>query len=100
MGFVINRAADRTLRSLRGPGETGYKIPQGGLYRWISCPNYLGEIVEWVGWAIATWSLPGLLFAVWTAANLIPRARAHHIWYHEQFNNYPVERRALIPGLW
>ena len=22
-------------------------------------PNYLGEIIEWVGWALATWSLPG-----------------------------------------
>ena len=100
VGYVINRWADNTLRRLRQPGETGYKIPYGGLYRYISCPNYFGEILEWFGWAIATWSLPGLAFAVWTFANLAPRARSHHRWYHEEFNRYPSERKALIPGIW
>jgi 3-oxo-5-alpha-steroid 4-dehydrogenase 1 len=99
-GFIINRWADTMLRSLRRPGETGYKIPYGGLFRWISCPNYLGEILEWSGWALATWSLPGLAFAVWTFANLAPRARANHAWYHEKFREYPPERKALIPWVW
>jgi len=99
-GFIINRRADHVLRDIRKPGESGYKIPYGGLYRWISCPNYFGEIITWVGWAVATWSLPGLAFAVWTAANLVPRARAHHAWYHEHFSNYPTERKALVPGVW
>ncbi|MHB1318979.1 MAG: methyltransferase [Anaerolineae bacterium] len=99
-GYVTNRWAGLSLRALRKPGETGYRIPYGGLYRWISCPNYLGEIVEWAGWALATWSLPGLAFAVWTVANLAPRARSHHTWYHATFPDYPPERKALIPGLW
>jgi 3-oxo-5-alpha-steroid 4-dehydrogenase 1 len=99
-GFIINRWADRTLQTLREPGEVGYKIPFGGLYEWISCPNYFGEIIEWLGWAIATWSLPGLAFAVWTFANLAPRARTHHAWYNANFPAYPKERKALIPGVW
>lgn len=99
-GCVINRQADRTLRHLRSPGESGYAIPYGGMYRWISCPNYFGEILEWSGWAIATWSPTGLAFVVWTAANLAPRARSHHIWYRERFADYPPERRALLPRLW
>ena len=99
-GFTINRWADRVLQNLRKPGETNYKIPYGGLYRWISCPNYFSEIIEWIGWAIATWSLPGLAFALWTMANLVPRARANHTWYHEHFPDYPGERKALIPGIW
>ena len=99
-GFIINRRADHTLHNLRKPGESGYKIPSAGLYRWISCPNYFGEIITWVGWAVATWSLPGLAFAVWTVANLAPRARAHHIWYREHFSDYPKERKALLPGVW
>ncbi len=97
LGYAINRHADLVLHRLRAPGETGYKIPHGGLYRWISCPNYLGEIVEWSGWALATWSLPGLAFAAFTAANLAPRALAHHRWYRAHFADYPPERRALIP---
>ena len=100
LGLLINRRADRTLRGLRQPGGSGYKIPEGGMYRWISCPNYFGEIIEWIGWAIATWSLPGLAFAVWVAANLIPRARAHHAWYRAQFADYPQGRKALVPRLW
>ena len=99
-GFVINRQSDYILSKLRTSGETGYKIPQGGLYRWISCPNYFGEIVIWTGWAIATWSLAGLSFALWTAANLAPRARAHSKWYREEFADYPQDRKALIPGIW
>lgn len=98
-GYATNRWADRHLRLLRAPGELDYKIPRGGLYEWISCPNYLGEIIEWTGWAIATWSLPGLAFAVWTFANLAPRARAHHRWYQENFSDYPPKRKALLPGL-
>jgi len=99
-GFAVNRRSDETLRGLRRFGSAGYAVPLGGLYRWVSCPNYLGEIVEWLGWALATWSLPGLAFAVWTAANLAPRAHANHRWYRERFADYPAERRALIPGVW
>jgi len=99
-GYTINRQSDVILRRLRVPTEGGYRIPYGGLYHWISCPNYLGEIIEWFGWAIATWSLPGFTFAVWTVANLAPRARSHQAWYRQQFADYPAERHALIPGVW
>jgi 3-oxo-5-alpha-steroid 4-dehydrogenase 1 len=100
IGFVLNRQADHVLRNLRKPDEADYKIACDGMYRYISCPNYFGEILIWVGWAVATWSLAGLSFAVWTIANLIPRARAHHVWYRENFSDYPPERKALLPGLW
>jgi protein-S-isoprenylcysteine O-methyltransferase Ste14 len=99
-GFIINRQSDDILSKLRQHGDAGYKIPQGGMYRWISCPNYFGEIVIWTGWAIATWSLAGLSFAMWTAANLAPRAKSHNKWYREQFTDYPASRKALIPGVW
>jgi 3-oxo-5-alpha-steroid 4-dehydrogenase 1 len=99
-GYVINRRADLVLRRLRRPGESGYKISYDRLYRWVSSPNYLGEITIWLGWALATWSLPGLVFAFWTVANLLPRARANHAWYKTNFPDYPPERKALIPGVW
>jgi len=97
-GSVVNRRADAELRALGAGG--GYAIPRGPLFRAISCPNYLGEIVLWCGWALATWSLAGLSFALWTLANLAPRARAHHRDYRERFADYPPERKALLPGLW
>jgi protein-S-isoprenylcysteine O-methyltransferase Ste14 len=97
LGYAVNLHADAVLRRLRKPGETGYRIPYGGLYRLVSSPNYLGEIVEWAGFALAAWSLPGLAFLLFTAANLLPRAWAHHRWYRERFPDYPRERRAMIP---
>ncbi|WP_457559214.1 DUF1295 domain-containing protein [Candidatus Harpocratesius sp.] len=96
-GFIINLHSDHILRNLRKPGETGYKIPLGGFFRWISCPNYFGEILEWIGWTILTWTVSGAVFALWTAANLIPRAISHHRWYHENFSEYPSDRKAIIP---
>ena len=63
-GYIVNRRSDTILRNLRKPGEKGYKIPYGGMFRWVSAPNYLGELTIWTGWTIATWSLAGLSFAV------------------------------------
>ncbi|MHA1642183.1 MAG: DUF1295 domain-containing protein [Promethearchaeota archaeon] len=100
VGFIINIHSDHIIRNLRKPGETEYKIPKGGMFRWVSCPSYLGEITEWVGWAIMTFSIPGLVFAFWTIANLAPRARSNHKWYLENFPDYPKNRKALIPFIY
>jgi protein-S-isoprenylcysteine O-methyltransferase Ste14 len=99
-GYVLNQQSDIILRRLRAPGEGGYRIPHGGLYGLVSCPNYFGELVEWLGWAMLTWSPAGLVFFLWTAANLVPRARSHHQWYRQHFTDYPRERRAVIPWLY
>jgi protein-S-isoprenylcysteine O-methyltransferase Ste14 len=100
-GMALNKVSDRQLARLsRIKGDKGdCQIPHGLAYRWVSCPNYLGEITQWTGWAIATWSLAGWVFAIWTMANLAPRALAHHRWYRETFKDYPARRRALIPFL-
>jgi protein-S-isoprenylcysteine O-methyltransferase Ste14 len=98
-GMAINWYADTVLIRLRAPGETGYRIPYGGPYRLVSCPNYMGEMLEWAGWAVATASLAGASFFVFTVANLLPRALAHHRWYRRTFADYPPERAAVIPYL-
>ena len=100
VGMAVNISSDYRLLALRRKGDAGYSIPPDrGLFRWISCPNYLGEILEWCAWALATWSLAGLSFAAWTIANLVPRALAHHRWYRQTFSDYPPKRKALVPLL-
>ena len=96
-GFAIHYRADGMLIALRRPGETGYRVPRGWLFEYVACPNYFGEIVQWLGFALATWSLAGLAFAVFTAANIGPRAFSNRRWYRENFPDYPPERKALIP---
>jgi len=74
-----------------------YYLPEGGLYNLVSSPNYLGEILEWSGWAIATWSLPGLLFALGAVGCIGVRSIHTHKWYKDCFKDYPKDRKALIP---
>jgi len=95
-GLLINQITDTKLISLR-KNNKGYVIPKGWLFKYISCPNHFGEIIEWAGFAIIAWNLPALTFALWTFYNLVPRALNHHDWYREQFEDYPKERKALIP---
>lgn len=99
VGYRINRKADALLAALRAPGGGGYRIPRGWLFERVSCPNYLGEFLIWIGWAVATWSLAGAVFALWTVANLLPRSLSHHAWYRDHFPDYPPTRKAVIPGL-
>ena len=46
IGMGINMQSDNILFLLRKNSNTDYKIPQGGLFKWVSSPNYLGEILE------------------------------------------------------
>jgi 3-oxo-5-alpha-steroid 4-dehydrogenase 1 len=98
-GFTINKTADAKLRNFRKQNPSEYIVPHGWLFEYISSPHYLGEIIEWSGWAIMTWSLPGLAFLVFTFANLFPRAITSHKWYRSHFPEYPPERKAIIPYL-
>lgn len=100
IGFVGNVHSDHVLRTLRKPGETTYKIPNGGLHRWLAAPNYFAELVEWIGFAIAAQTLAGWAFVVFTFANLAPRAVSNLKWYREKFPEYPRERKAIIPFIW
>jgi steroid 5-alpha reductase family enzyme len=96
-GFIINKTADEKLRNLRKDNPEEYVIPHGWLFDYISCPHYFGEILEWTGWAILTWSVAGAAFAVFTFANLFPRALSSHKWYKEKFPEYPKDRKAVFP---
>ncbi len=96
-GMVINLNADNTLLALRKNTQNGYSIPMGGLFRYVSCPNFFGEVLEWTGFAIMTWSPAALAFAVWTMVNLVPRSLDHHRWYRKRFEDYPPDRKAIIP---
>lgn len=98
-GYALNLWSDRVLRQLkRGLKEGEYAVPMRGPHLLVASPNYLGECLEWCGWALLTLSPAGLAFALFTFANLAPRARANLRWYRSTFpDDYPRERKALIP---
>jgi len=117
LGLFINMDSDAILRRLRKPGDTRYYIPRGGAFEYVSGANFLGEIIEWVGFAIAAYTpvhtvgsisrglaevllCPPVAFAIFTACNIGPRALEHHKNYLKRFpGEYPKGRKALIPFL-
>ena len=72
-GMLSNIQADYILRTLRKPGETEYRVPRGGLFEYISGAHFVGEIIEWSGYAIAAWSYAPLVFAAFNCAHRLPQ---------------------------
>ena len=101
-GFVINLHSDYIIRHLRKPGDTRHYIPRGGMFRYVSSANYFGELVEWVGFAVLTWSWAGAVFAWWTFANLAPRANAIYENYQREFGDEftKLKLKRMIPFIY
>ena len=102
-GFVMNIHSDTIIRNLRSKeevaeGEKVYRIPQGGLFNYVTNPSYFTELLSFLGFAIATWGLGAVFVLLVSAANLIPRAFQSHRWYQKKFGDqYPAQRKVLIP---
>lgn len=101
-GMYTNLRSDSIIRNLRKPGDTRHYIPRGGMFRYVASANYLGEFAEWCGYALLTWSLAGVVFALWTFANLAPRARKLHQRYAREFGDEytSLRRRYIIPFIY
>ncbi len=101
-GMAINIHSDHVIRSLRAPGDTRHYIPKKGLYKWVAGANYFGEFTEWVGFAILTWSAAGAVFALWTFANLAPRAKSLSARYTARFGDEftSLHLRYIIPFIY
>lgn len=100
-GMIINIHSDYTIRHLRKPGDTNHYLPQKGLFRYVTSANYMGELIEWTGFAILTWSASGWLFVWWTFANLVPRSNAIYMHYRQMFGSEALKnRKRIIPFIY
>lgn len=89
-GMIINQHSDSIIRNLRKNGNGAHYLPTEGMFKYVTSANYFGELMEWIGFAILTWSWAGVVFVVWTFANLAPRAAKIHERYKQEF---PEEMR-------
>lgn len=89
---------EQIVKKLRAD-KTGpkYKIPYGGLFEYVTNATYFCELMCWFGWALSTWSPAGLIIFSISCCNLIPRAFKQQKWYHQKFDNYPKDRKVIIP---
>ena len=101
IGMAINLHSDHVIRHLREPGDTKHYLPQKGMYRYVTSANYLGEIMEWTGFAIAAATPAAWVFPIWTAANLVPRAHAIYNRYRDEFGKDALaNRKRIIPFIY
>lgn len=101
-GMSINMHSDHVIRHLRKPGDTKHYIPTKGMYKYVTSANYLGEITEWIGYAILSWSPCGVLFALWSICNLAPRSKSLTEKYVKEFGEEytRLNKKNLIPFIW
>lgn len=101
-GMFVNIQSDNIIRHLRKPGDNRHYLPKGGMFRYVTSANYLGELMEWTGFAILTWSWSGAVFALWTFANLCPRAARIYGRYRAEFGDELDTRKVkrLIPFIY
>ena len=98
LGMFTNIFHDYYMMSLRKSSKN-YIFPKGYLYNYITCPNYFGEIIEWIGYAIMCQNFSSLVFAVSTFANLFPRGISYYQWYKGKFKEEFRDKniKAIIP---
>ena len=101
-GFITNLHSDYVIRNLRKPGDTKHYIPKGGMFKYVSSANYFGEFMEWVGFAVASWSWAGAVFALWTFANLGPRSASLYKRYEREFGEEftQLKRKRILPFIY
>jgi len=100
LGMGVNLHSDRIIRNLRKNNANQHHFPKGGMYNYVTSANYFGEIIEWGGFALLTWSLPGLVFFWWTCANLVPRAHAVHKYYKSKFPHEIKAHKRVFPFIY
>lgn len=95
-----------TLRQLRPPGTRIRAIPTGGLFDYVTCPNYTYEILAWFGFNLMTSTVAGGLFMLAGATQMIIWAQGKHRNYRKEFNGndgkplYPKSRKMLVPFIY
>lgn len=102
IGMYVNIQSDDIIRNLRKDGDTRHYLPKEGMFRYVTSANYFGEFVEWVGFAVLTWSWSGAVFALWTFANLAPRASRIYERYKQEFGSQlnTKKTKRMIPFIW
>ncbi|XP_073047436.1 polyprenal reductase 2-like [Primulina eburnea] len=103
-GWIHQYRCHAILGSLRENDEqvNDYAIPRGDWFDYVSSAHYLAEIVIYGGLVIASgfsdvtiWLLFGFV-----VANLSLAAAETQKWYLHKFDNYPKNRKAIIPFIY
>ncbi|KKZ67990.1 enoyl reductase [[Emmonsia] crescens] len=100
-GQLANINTHLVLRNLRRPGTNERGIPSGFGFKWVTCPNYLFEVIAWVGMYLVSglnWSV--ILFIAVACAPMITWAKSKEHTYRKEFGDkYKKKRFVMFPGI-
>jgi len=105
---IANMLIHLQLRLARSGKDSTYRWFPEGIF-WtitgVSFPNYFFEVLIWIAWNIAFFSIPGVLFLIAGTLQMGQWAVKKHSTYRKQFDGkdgrrlYPKHRKAMIPFL-
>jgi protein-S-isoprenylcysteine O-methyltransferase Ste14 len=113
-GMLINIKADRLLQASKSktpqkkdvqpsqgspPKTHNYVVIDQFLFKYISSPNYFGEIIEWLGYFLVCQNAEAFLFFFSTLNILVAAALPRHEWNRKNIEGYPLDRKAIVPFL-
>lgn len=100
-GELANLNTHLILRDLRRPGSTERGIPKGFGFDLVTCPNYMFEILAWIGIYLITglsWSV--LLFTSVGTIQMWSWAVKKERRYRKEFGDrYKRKKYVILPGL-
>lgn len=99
IAFVIQIKIDFYLTGQRFVGPKGYRPLKGGLFDYVSCPNYLCELIIWICWGLILELNFGVISMwVWLIPTIYVRAVHRHRWLHRTFKgNLPKKQTPIFP---
>jgi very-long-chain enoyl-CoA reductase len=100
IGELANLSTHLTLRNLRSEGSTARGIPKGFGFGIVTCPNYMFEVIAWVGITLVTRSLSTALFVIVAGGQMALWAKKKERRYRNEFGDkYKKKRFAMIPWI-
>jgi very-long-chain enoyl-CoA reductase len=102
IGELGNLNAHLTLRGLRSSGGRERGIPQGLGFNLVTCPNYMFEVISWIGvYLVSGLNLSILLFAIVSTGQMMPWAKKRERNYRKEFGEkYKRKSFTMLPGIW
>jgi very-long-chain enoyl-CoA reductase len=99
-GEAFNALVHLYLASLRSTGGTERKIPSGYGFELVTSPNYMYEVIAWLGIILVSRSWAVALFIVIGAVQMFWWAQGKERAYRKEFGDkYKKKRYVMLPGI-
>ena len=96
VGVLGNSYHHRLLAKLRKEKD-GYFIPNEGWFKYATCPHYFFELLGWIGIVLVSRHLFTVLVFIAMLGYLGARSIKTRQWYRDRFDDYPEDRKFMIP---